>query len=138
MLVQVLVKHIVGVKLVVDEPIQTIETNVFETSSILRFASLNNTPILLASTSEVYGKSTALPMMEDGNLVFGATDKSRWSYGCSKALDEHLAMAWYRRERLPVRIPRFFNTIGPRQRGSWGMVVPRFIEASLQNKPLVV
>ncbi|MBC8523373.1 GDP-mannose 4,6-dehydratase [PVC group bacterium] len=128
----------VGVKLVVDEPIRTIETNVLETSAILRFASLNKTPTLLASTSEVYGKSTAIPMKEDGDLVFGETAKSRWSYGCSKALDEHLAMAWHRREGLPVRIPRFFNTIGSRQLGSWGMVVPRFIEAALENKPLVV
>ena len=128
----------VGVKLVVDEPIRTIETNVLETSAILRFASLNKTPILLASSSEVYGKSTAIPMIEDGDLVFGATAKSRWSYGCSKALDEHLAMAWHKREGLPVRIPRFFNTIGSRQRGRWGMVVPRFISAALRNKPLVV
>ncbi len=128
----------VGVKLVVDEPIRTIETNVLETSSILRFASKNKTPILLASTSEVYGKSEALPMQEDGDLVFGSTAKSRWSYGCSKALDEHLALAWNRREGLPVRIPRFFNTIGPRQRGSWGMVVPRFIQAALSGTPIIV
>ncbi|MBC8203725.1 MAG: GDP-mannose 4,6-dehydratase [Planctomycetes bacterium] len=128
----------VGVKLVVDEPIRTIETNVLETSAILRFAAKNKTPVMLASTSEVYGKSEALPMQEDGNLVFGSTEKSRWSYGCSKALDEHLAMAWYRREDLPVRIPRFFNTIGPRQKGSWGMVVPRFVAAALSGKPLIV
>ncbi len=128
----------VGVKLVVDEPIRTIETNVLETSKLLRFASLNKTPLLVASTSEVYGKSKALPMQEDGNLVFGSTEKSRWSYGCSKALDEHLAMAWFKRENLPVRIPRFFNTIGPRQRGSWGMVVPRFVVAALSGEPLVV
>lgn len=128
----------VGVKLVVDEPIRTIETNVLETSAILRFASVHQTPILLASTSEVYGKSAVLPMQEDGDLVFGSTTKSRWSYGCSKALDEHLAMAWYRRMELPVRIPRFFNTIGPRQRGTWGMVVPRFVEAARSNKPLLV
>ena len=128
----------VGVKLVVDEPIRTIETNVFETSEILRFASLHNTPILLASTSEVYGKSTAIPMQEEGDLVFGATTKSRWSYGCSKALDEHLAMAWFDREGVPVRIPRLFNTIGPRQRGGLGMVVPRFVKAAMNNQPLVV
>jgi UDP-glucose 4-epimerase len=128
----------VGVKLVVDEPIRTIETNVLETSEILRFASLHNTPILLASTSEVYGKSTAIPMQEEGDLVFGATTKSRWSYGCSKALDEHLAMAWFNREGVPVRIPRLFNTIGPRQRGGLGMVVPRFVKAAMNNQPLVV
>ena len=128
----------VGVKLVVDEPIRTIETNVLETSAILRFAAVHKTPLLLASTSEVYGKSNALPMQEDGDLVFGSTAKSRWSYGCSKALDEHLAMAWHRREGLPVRIPRLFNTIGPRQRGGWGMVVPRFVEAALCGKPIVV
>ena len=128
----------VGVKLVVDEPIRTIETNVLETSEILRFASLQNTPILLASTSEVYGKSTAIPMQEEGDLVFGATTKSRWSYGCSKALDEHLAMAWFNREGVPVRIPRRFNTIGPRQRGGLGMVVPRFVKAAMNNQPLVV
>jgi len=128
----------VGVKLVVDEPIRTIETNVLETSEILRFASLHNTPILLASTSEVYGKSTEIPMQEEGDLVFGATTKSRWSYGCSKALDEHLAMAWFNREGVPVRIPRLFNTIGPRQRGGLGMVVPRFVKAAMNNQPLVV
>ena len=128
----------VGVKLVVDEPIRTIETNVLETSEILRFASLHKTPILLASTSEVYGKSTAIPMQEEGDLVFGATTKSRWSYGCSKALDEHLAMAWFNREGVPVRIPRLFNTIGPRQRGGLGMVVPRFVKAAMNNQPLVV
>ena len=128
----------VGVKLVVDEPIRTIETNVLETSEILRFASLHNTPILLASTSEVYGKSTEIPMQEEGDLVFGATTKSRWSYGCSKALDEHLAMAWFNREGVPVRIPRLFNTIGPRQRGGLGMVVPRFVKAAVNNQPLVV
>ena len=128
----------VGVKLVVDEPIRTIETNVLETSEILRFASLHNTPILLTSTSEVYGKSTAIPMQEEGDLVFGATTKSRWSYGCSKALDEHLAMAWFNREGVPVRIPRLFNTIGPRQRGGLGMVVPRFVKAAMNNQPLVV
>lgn len=128
----------VGVKLVVDEPIRTIETNVLETSEILRFASLHNTPILLASTSEAYGKSTAIPMQEEGDLVFGATTKSRWSYGCSKALDEHLAMAWFYREGVPVRIPRLFNTIGPRQRGGLGMVVPRFVKAAMNNQPLVV
>lgn len=128
----------VGVKLVVDEPIRTIETNVLETSEILRFASLHNTPILLASTSEVYGKSTAIPMQEEGDLVYGATTKSRWSYGCSKALDEHLAMAWFNREGVPVRIPRLFNTIGPRQRGGLGMVVPRFVKAAMNNQPLVV
>ena len=128
----------VGVKLVVDEPIRTIETNVLETSEILRFASLHKTPILLASTSEVYGKSTAIPMQEEGDLVYGATTKSRWSYGCSKALDEHLAMAWFNREGVPVRIPRLFNTIGPRQRGGLGMVVPRFVKAAMNNQPLVV
>jgi UDP-glucose 4-epimerase len=128
----------VGVKLVVDEPIRTIETNVLETSEILRFAALRNTPILLASTSEVYGKSTAIPMQEDGDLVFGSTMKSRWSYGCSKALDEHLAMARFMDEGLPVRIPRIFNTIGPRQRGGLGMVVPRFVKAAMQGDPLVV
>ena len=128
----------VGVKLVVDEPIRTIETNVLETSAILRFASQKTIPILLASSSEVYGKSTAIPMKEDGDLVFGSTMKSRWSYGCSKALDEHLAMAWFRREGLPVRLPRLFNTIGHRQRGGWGMVVPRFVEAALKGNPLIV
>ena len=128
----------VGVKLVVDEPIRTIETNVLETSEILRFASRRNTPILLASTSEVYGKSTAIPMREDGDLVFGATTKSRWSYGCSKALDEHLAMAWFKGSGLQARIPRLFNTIGPRQRGGLGMVVPRFVKAAMNNQPLVV
>ncbi len=128
----------VGVMLVVDEPIRTIETNILETVSILEFGAASDAAVLIASTSEVYGKSEELPYREDADMVFGPTTHSRWSYGCSKALDEHLALAWYRERGVPVRIARLFNTIGPRQRGCWGMVVPRFVAAALEGEPLIV
>jgi UDP-glucose 4-epimerase len=128
----------VGVMLVVDEPIRTIETNILETVSILEFGAASDASVLITSTSEVYGKSDELPYCEDADLVFGPTTHSRWCYGCSKAVDEHLAVAWHRERGVPVRIARLFNTIGPRQRGRWGMVVPRFVAAALAGEPLVV
>ncbi|MBG83321.1 MAG: nucleoside-diphosphate sugar epimerase [Phycisphaerae bacterium] len=128
----------VGVRLVVEQPVHVIETNVHETLAILRFASSSRVPTLLASTSEVYGKSENVPFREDADLVFGPTTEPRWSYACSKAIDEFLGLAWYRDHGLPVVIARFFNTVGPRQRGKWGMVLPRFVKAALAGEPLQV
>jgi UDP-glucose 4-epimerase len=128
----------VGVQLVVASPVHTIETNVGCTSVLLDVAGECGTPVFIASTSEVYGKSTAVPFLEDGDLVLGATTRGRWSYACSKAIDEFLAIAYWRERQLPVVIARFFNTIGPRQTGRYGMVVPRFIEQALMNAPLTV
>ncbi len=128
----------VGVRLVIDQPIHTIETNVHETSAILRFAAQKMTPILIASTSEVYGKSPKTPFCEDDDVVYGPTTFSRWSYACSKAIDEYLALAYHRDCKLPVAIVRFFNTVGPRQVGEYGMVLPRFVKAALVGEPLEV
>jgi UDP-glucose 4-epimerase len=128
----------VGVKLVVDSPIECIENNVHETSVVLRVAASLGCPILLASTSEVYGKSEAVPFAEDDDVVYGATTEPRWSYACSKAIDEHLGLAWHRDAGLPVLIARFFNTVGPGQRGRWGMVLPRFIGQAISGEPLRV
>lgn len=128
----------VGVRLVVEQPVHVIETNVHETLAILRFASRSGVPTLLASTSEVYGKSEDIPFKEDADLVFGPTTEPRWSYACSKAIDEFLGLAWYRDHGLPVVITRFFNTVGPRQRGKWGMVLPRFVRSALLGEPLQV
>jgi UDP-glucose 4-epimerase len=128
----------VGVRLVVDRPIETIETNVLETSAVLRFAGEASAPLFLASTSEVYGKSERIPFAEDDDVVYGPTTLHRWSYACSKAIDEYLALAWYRERDLPVVIGRFFNTVGPGQVGQWGMVLPRFVAAALEGSPLEV
>ncbi|MCZ6835185.1 MAG: GDP-mannose 4,6-dehydratase [Planctomycetota bacterium] len=124
----------VGVRLVIERPIHTIETNVHETSVVLEFASQHSTPMLLASTSEVYGKSTKTPFMEDDDVVYGPTIFNRWSYAMSKAIDEHLALAYYAEHDLPVVVVRFFNTVGPRQVGEYGMVLPRFVSAALKNE----
>jgi UDP-glucose 4-epimerase len=128
----------VGVKLVVDSPIQCIENNVHETSVVLRAAASLGCPILLASTSEVYGKSERIPFAEGDDVMYGATTEPRWSYACSKAIDEHLGLAWHRDIGLPVLITRFFNTVGPGQRGRWGMVLPRFIRQAIAGNPLRV
>lgn len=128
----------VGVRLVIERPIHTIETNVHETSAVLEFASARNTRLLIASTSEVYGKSTKTPFSEDDDVVYGPTIYSRWSYACSKAIDEYLAIAYHQQQGLPVTIVRFFNTVGPRQLGSYGMVLPRFVEAALKGEALEV
>jgi UDP-glucose 4-epimerase len=128
----------VGVRLVVESPVRAIETNVHCTEVVLAQADRQRTPVLLASTSEVYGKSDALPFREDGDLQMGATDKSRWAYACSKAIDEFLAMAYWRERQLPVIVVRLFNTVGPRQSGSYGMVVPTLVEQALANAPLSV
>lgn len=128
----------VGVRLVIERPSHTIETNILETSAVLRFAAAARTPILLASTSEVYGKGLRTPFREDDDVVYGPTIYSRWSYACSKAINEYLALALHREQALPAVIVRFFNTVGPRQVGEYGMVLPRFVEAALKGRPLEV
>ena len=128
----------VGVRLIVESPVHTIETNVKGTELVLQAAQKKKKTLLVASTSEVYGKSTEIPFREDGDLVMGATNKGRWSYAASKALDEFLALAYYREKKLPVIVARFFNTIGPRQTGRYGMVVPNFVGQALAGKPITV
>jgi UDP-glucose 4-epimerase len=128
----------VGVQLIVESPVRTIETNVHCTEVVLAQASKKRRPVFIASTSEVYGKSAALPFREDGDLVLGSTDKGRWSYACSKAIDEFLALAHYRERRLPTVVGRLFNTVGPRQTGQYGMVVPTFVRQALADKPITV
>ncbi|MCW2970773.1 MAG: nucleoside-diphosphate-sugar epimerase [Solirubrobacterales bacterium] len=128
----------VGVRLVVESPVRAIETNVHCTEVVLAHAERHGKPVLIASTSEVYGKSSALPFREDGDLQMGSTDKSRWAYACSKAIDEFLAMAYWRERGLPVIVVRLFNTVGPRQTGSYGMVVPTLVSQALAGQPLSV
>ncbi len=128
----------VGVRLVIERPVHTIETNIHETSAVLDFALRQNTPLLLASTSEVYGKSAHSPFSEDDDVVYGPTIYARWSYACSKAIDEYLGLAHHRDSGLPTRIVRFFNTVGPRQIGHYGMVLPRFVRAALAGETLQV
>ena len=128
----------VGVRLVVEDPVAAAETNVRETSVALDFAARGRLPFLLASSSEVYGRGVRAPFREDDDLVFGAPTVSRWSYGLSKALDEQLALAQSRRDSFPVAIARLFNTVGPRQRGRYGMVLPRFVESAVEGRPLEV
>lgn len=128
----------VGVALVVESPVRAIETNVHCTEVVLAHASKQKKPVLIASTSEVYGKSNDLPFREDGDMQMGATDKGRWAYACSKAIDEFLAMAYWREQALPTTVVRLFNTVGPRQTGSYGMVVPRLVGQALAGEPLTV
>lgn len=128
----------VGVRLIVREPVRTIETNVHGTEVVLEAVERKNKPIVIASTSEVYGKSAKIPFSEDDDLVLGPTKNSRWAYACSKALDEWLALAYHREKGVPVIIARFFNTVGPRQTGQYGMVVPTFVTQALQGEPITV
>ncbi len=128
----------VGVKLVVESPVQTIETNVRGTEVVLSMANKKKKKVLIASTSEVYGLSEQVPFREDGNLVMGATTKGRWSYACSKAIDEFLALAYWREKKLPTVIVRLFNTVGPRQTGQYGMVIPTLVKQALSGRPLTV
>ena len=128
----------VGVKLIVQEPVHTIETNVHGTEVILRHAAKKKKLVFIASTSEVYGKSTTVPFREDADLVMGATTRHRWAYACSKALDEFLALAYWKEKKLPTIICRFFNTVGPRQTGQYGMVVPTFAKQALTGEPITV
>ena len=128
----------VGVKLIVESPVRTIETNVRGTEVVLGLANKKKKRVLVASTSEVYGLSTEVPFREDGNLVMGATTKGRWSYACSKAIDEFLALAYWREKKLPTIVVRLFNTVGPRQTGQYGMVIPSFVKQALAGRPITV
>jgi UDP-glucose 4-epimerase len=128
----------VGVKLIVESPVRTIETNVRGTEVVLSIANKKKKRVLVASTSEVYGLSSDVPFREDGNLVMGATTKGRWSYACSKAIDEFLALAYWREKKLPTTIVRLFNTVGPRQTGRYGMVIPTFVKQALAGRPITV
>lgn len=126
----------VGVQLIVDQPVHTIETNIHGTEVVLSIANKFGKKVLIASTSEVYGKSEAIPFHEDDDTVLGSTRFSRWSYACSKAIDEFLALAYHQQYGLPVVIARLFNTVGPRQTGRYGMVIPRFVEQAIKNEPI--
>ena len=128
----------VGVKLIVESPVRTIETNVNGTQMVLEAASKKKKLVLLASTSEVYGKNTQVPFHEDADLVLGPTTKGRWSYAASKALDEFLALSYWKERKQPVIVARFFNTVGPRQTGRYGMVLPNFVQRALENQPIEV
>ena len=128
----------VGVKLIIESPVRTIETNVRGTEIVLEAANKKKKPVLLTSTSEVYGKAGKIPFSEDDDLVLGSTTRGRWSYACTKALDEFLAIAYFHEMRLPVVVVRLFNTVGPRQTGRYGMVVPSFVRQALAGKPITV
>lgn len=128
----------VGVKLVADDPVRTIETNIYPTEALLRLAVQGGQKFFLASTSEVYGKNSKERWCEEDDLHLGPTSRPRWAYGCSKAIDEFLALAYHRKFGLPVVIGRFFNVVGPRQVGHYGMVIPRFVDAALSGGPVVV
>jgi UDP-glucose 4-epimerase len=128
----------VGVKLIVRDPVRVIETNVLGSQAVLRTAARYRKKVLLVSTSEIYGKSTQVPFAEDDDRVLGATTKARWSYSDSKAVEEFLGLAYYRQMDLPVVICRLFNTVGPRQTGQYGMVVPRFVQQALGGEPITV
>ncbi len=128
----------VGVKLIVESPVRTIETNVNGTQLILEAASKKKKLVLIASTSEVYGKNTNVPFHEDADLVLGPTTKGRWSYAASKALDEFLALSYWKEKKQPVIVARFFNTVGPRQTGRYGMVLPNFVKRALDELPIEV
>jgi len=128
----------VGVKLIVEQPVHTIETNVHGTEVVLKHANKKKKLVVIASTSEVYGKSEQVPFNEDSDLVMGPTPKHRWAYACSKAIDEFLALAYWKERKLPVIIVRFFNTVGPRQTGQYGMVIPNFVQQALAGTPITV
>lgn len=128
----------VGVKLIVESPVRTIETNIRGTEVVLELAAKKRKRVLVASTSEVYGKREQVPFNEDDDLVMGATNKGRWSYACSKAIDEFLAIAYWKEKQVPTVIVRLFNTVGPRQTGQYGMVIPNFVRQALQGEPITV
>ncbi|MGH9733672.1 MAG: GDP-mannose 4,6-dehydratase [Candidatus Acidiferrales bacterium] len=128
----------VGVRLIVESPVRTLETNVYGTQLVLDAASKKKKLVVTASTSEVYGKSDKVPFCEDADLVLGATTKGRWSYAASKALDEFLALSYWKEKKLPVIVARFFNTVGPRQTGRYGMVLPSFVRQALDGAPITV
>jgi UDP-glucose 4-epimerase len=146
-LIQLLVKKVdvifhlaaaVGVQKIIAAPVDTIETNILGSLNVLNAAARYHKLCLVASTSEVYGKSTKYPFTEDDDVVYGPTTKNRWSYACSKAIDEFLALAYHNTQQLPVIVTRLFNTIGPRQTGRYGMVLPRFVDQALQGEPITV
>jgi UDP-glucose 4-epimerase len=128
----------VGVRLIVESPVHTIETNIRGTEIMLNLVAKKRKLIVIASTSEVYGKANKVPFCEDDDLVIGPTNKGRWSYACSKAIDEFLALAYWKEKRVPVIICRFFNTVGPRQTGRYGMVLPNFVRQALGGEPLTI
>jgi UDP-glucose 4-epimerase len=128
----------VGVKLIVEQPVATIETNVRGTEVVLKHANKKKKLVVIASTSEVYGKSNDVPFHEESDLVLGPTTKHRWAYACSKAIDEFLALAYWKERKLPIIIVRFFNTVGPRQTGRYGMVIPNFVRQALAGEPITV
>ena len=128
----------VGVKLIVESPVNTIETNIYGTEIVLQLANKKKKKVIIASTSEVYGKNDEVPFKEDADMVLGPTTKGRWSYACSKAIDEFLALAYYKEKKLPVVIARLFNTVGPRQTGRYGMVLPTLVQQALRGHPITV
>ena len=128
----------VGVQLIIDEPLKSIHTNILGTEVVLELANKFRKMTFLASTSEVYGRNSKVPLKEDDTRIYGSTDVARWSYAASKAMDEFLALAYYRTKMLPVIVARFFNTVGPRQTGRYGMVIPRFVGQALRNEPITV
>lgn len=128
----------VGVKLIMEKPVETIETNVLGTSAVLKFANKYKRKMLITSTSEIYGKHKEHILKEDDNRVMGSVKRHRWAYACSKTLDEFLALAYYREKKLPIIIVRLFNTVGPRQTGYYGMVIPTFVQQALLGKPITV
>ena len=128
----------VGVQLIVEAPVRTIENNVHGTEVVLKQAAKKRRLVVIASTSEIYGKGTAFPFREDADLVLGSTRQHRWAYACSKAIDEFLALAYWKERRLPVIVLRLFNTVGPRQTGRYGMVIPRFVQQALAGDPITV
>lgn len=128
----------VGVRLIVEEPVRTIETNIKATELVLELCAKKDKPVLLTSTSEVYGKQTQTPFNEDQDLLLGPTSKARWCYAASKIIDEFLAQAYFKEKGLPTIVVRLFNTIGPRQTGQYGMVVPRFVKQALLGEPITV
>ena len=128
----------VGVKLIVESPVNTIETNIYGTEIVLQLANKKKKKVIIASTSEVYGKNDDVPFTEDADMVLGPTTKGRWSYACSKAIDEFLALAYYKEKKLPVVIARLFNTVGPRQTGRYGMVVPTFVQQALLGHAITI
>ena len=128
----------VGVRLIMEQPVKTIETIFHGTDVVLRYCSRYRKRVLIPSTSEVYGKGASIPFREEDDLLTGATDKHRWAYACAKTLDEFLALAHWKETRLPVVVVRLFNTVGPRQTGQYGMVVPRFVHSAMKNEPITV
>src|ERR671912_1629469 len=128
----------VGVKLIVERPVHTIETNVHGTEVVLKHANKKKKLVFIASTSEVYGKSADVPFRESADVVLGPSSKHRWAYACSKMIDEFLALAYWKEKKLPVVVVRFFNTVGPRQTGQYGMVLPTFVRQALAGHPITV